>query len=85
MKLLKYTPKVNNMEKTKLKMSVVREIEKETPQQLKGQNIDALFKYGEKIRIGYAQRTNANWVFFVYVVKYHDQIIPIVTVGQIIQ
>lgn len=73
------------MEKTLIKMSVLKEIVRETPQELHGQNIDALFKYGDKIRIGYSRRANANWMFFVYIVNYRGKIVPVATVGQIIQ
>lgn len=73
------------METTRINLSVVNEIIKDTPQHLKGQNIDSVFKYNAKKRIGCAKKGNANWWYFVYIVNYREQLVAVATIGQIIQ
>lgn len=73
------------MEKTKISLSVVKEIIKDTPKYLKGQTITSCFDDYDSIRIGCAKKAMANWCYFVYIVKWNGKLQPIATIGQIIQ
>lgn len=66
----------------KMKIKEVREIRKNTPLILKGQQIS---QFKERLKIGYAMKAAANWSYEVYAIMQNGYIIPVVVVfGEII-
>lgn len=72
-----------------LKIRDIKEIIKDTPHELHGKSFRDVVKesYGEYI--GWAKKKNANWCYFVYIIKYpatrYKNLVGIVTIGDIIQ
>ena len=61
----------------KMKIAEVREIIKNTPAVLKGRQIS---KFAERLQIGYAMKSTANWSYQVCAVLHKGFIIPVVSV-----
>ena len=61
----------------KMKISEVREIIKNTPAALKGRQIS---EFAERLQIGYAMKSTANWSYQVWAVLYNGFIISVVSV-----
>lgn len=61
----------------KMKIAEVREIIKNTPAVLKGRQIS---EFAERLQIGYAMKSTANWSYQVWAVLHKGFIIPVVSV-----
>lgn len=61
----------------KMKIKEVREIIKNTPEALKGIQIS---QFAERLQIGYAMKSTANWSYQVWAVLHNGFIIPVVSV-----
>ena len=61
----------------KMKISEVREIIKNTPAELKGRQIS---EFAERLQIGYAMKSTANWSYQVLAVLHNGFIVPVVSV-----
>ena len=61
----------------KMKIAEVREIIKNTPAVLKGRQIS---EFAERLQIGYAMKSTANWSYQVWAVSHKGFIIPVVSV-----
>lgn len=70
----------------KIPMREVKEIIRETPEELHGKKMFSNFRSFEYV--GWAKKQNANWLYFVYAVAYKNKykdITYIATIGNIIQ
>lgn len=61
----------------KMKIAEVREIVKNTPEALKGRQIS---EFPERLQIGYAMKSAANWSYQVWSVMHNGFIVPVVSV-----
>ena len=61
----------------KMKIAEVREIIKNTQAVLKGRQIS---EFAERLQIGYAMKSTANWSYQVWAVLHKGFIIPVVSV-----
>lgn len=61
----------------KMKIAEVREIIKTTPAALKGRQIS---EFAERLQIGYAMKSTANWSYQVWAVLHKGFIIPVISV-----
>ena len=61
----------------KMKISEVREIIKNTPAALKGRQIS---EFPERLQIGYAMKSTANWAYQAWAVMHKGFIVPVVSV-----
>ena len=61
----------------KMKIKEVREIIKNTPAELKGLQIS---EFAERLQIGYAMKSTANWAYQVWAVLHKGFIISVVSV-----
>lgn len=61
----------------KMKIAEVREIIKNTPAALKGRQIS---EFTERLQIGYAMKSTANWAYQVWAVLHNGFIISVVSV-----
>ena len=61
----------------KIKIAEVREIVKNTPAALKGRQIS---EFAERLQIGYAMKSTANWAYQVWAVMHNGFIVPVVSV-----
>ena len=72
----------------KIPMREVKEIIRETPDELRGKVFGSIDNYRSFELVGWAKKQNANWLYFVYVInrknKYKD-LTFIATIGNIIQ
>lgn len=72
----------------KIPIREVKQIIRETPDDLRGKAFGTLDNYRDFEYIGWAKKKNANWLYFVYVInrknKYKD-LTFIATIGNIIQ
>lgn len=64
------------MYNTKLKIKAVREIIAGTPKELKGQQIST---FKERLQIGYAMKSNANWAYQVWAIMHNGFVVPVVS------
>lgn len=61
----------------KMKIKEVREIIKNTPEILKGRQIS---EFAERLQIGYAMKSTANWSYQAWAVLHNGFIVPVVSV-----
>ena len=65
------------MYNTKMKIKDVKEIAKYTPTALVGRQIS---EFSERLQIGYAMKSQANWSYQVWAVLHDGFIVPVVSV-----
>jgi hypothetical protein len=72
----------------KIPIRDIKEIIKDTPEELHGKKFGMFGDYRSFEYIGWAKKKNANWLYFVYAVEYRNKyknITYLVTIGDIIQ
>lgn len=72
----------------KISLHDLKCIIRDTPAELKGRVLKEVVDYREMEKVGWYQKSKANWLYFIYAIQYNDKykdIIFVATVGDIIQ